>query len=177
LNYSFSVPKQRPNTPPAYDEVVTYTLGWMESRLAQLESLGLSRESIAIDPGIAFGKSHDEDIQMLRRIGELRTFGLPVLLAHSRKNLFGSVNGIAPSERDLETHVASGMAYAQGARIFRVHDAAGARRALDLSAAIASGKPGDFGPDEGSWPWRAGAEASHMTQAAPDKPAPSGQRW
>ncbi|MBK9611096.1 dihydropteroate synthase [Candidatus Amarobacter glycogenicus] len=177
LNYSYSVPKRRPDSPPFYEDVVVETVAWMERRLAVLAAAGLARQSIAIDPGIAFGKSHDEDIQSIRRIGELGTFGLPVLLAHSRKNFIGSVGGRPPAERDLETHVASAVAYAQGVRIFRVHDPAGARRALAMAAALITGEPGQFAPDGTSWPWRAGASAAHMTNAEPDKAAPAGQRW
>lgn len=177
LNYSYSVPKRRPDSPPVYADVVAETVAWIEERLDTLREAGLARESIAIDPGIAFGKSHDEDIQVLRRIGELGTLGQPVLLAHSRKNYIGSIGGLPPAERDLETHVSSALAYQQGARIFRVHDAAGARRGLDIAAAIASGEAGDYAPDATSWPWRAGASADHMTVEQPDKAAPAGQRW
>lgn len=177
LNYSYSVPKRRPDAPPKYGDVVAETLAWMEERLARLEALGFDRARVAIDPGIAFGKSHDEDIQVLRRIGELTTAGLPLLLAHSRKNFLGSIGGQPPAERDLETHVTSALAYAQGVRLFRVHDAEGARRALEVAAALTSADAGRFAPDEQSWPWRAGASAAHMTVAGPDKTAPSGQRW
>jgi len=177
LNYSFSAPKRRPSEPPVYSDVVTETIGWLEERLARLAECGLRRESVAIDPGIAFGKSHDEDLQILRRLGELRTFGQPVLLAHSRKNFIGSINGAAPAGRDLETHVASALAFAQGVRVFRVHDVAGTRRALAMAAAIVSAEKGAFAPGDGSWPWRAGAGAAHMAGVEPDKAAPSGQRW
>jgi dihydropteroate synthase len=177
LNYSYSVPKRRPDSPPVYTDVVAETLGWVFERVEQLRALGLEDAQVAIDPGIAFGKSHDEDLQVLRRVGEFTTLGLPVLLAHSRKNFIGSVNGRPPADRDLETHVATALAYAQGARIFRVHDVAGARRALEIARAIASGRPGDYAPDATSWPWAADASATHMTAAQPDKPAPKGQRW
>ena len=177
LNYSYSLPKRRPDAPPVYVDVVAETVAWMETQLAELARTGLARRHIAIDPGIAFGKSHDEDIQVLRRIGELQTFGQPILLAHSRKNFIGSINGQPPAERDLETNAVSALAFAQGVRIFRVHDPDGARRALGMAAAVVAGQAGDFGPDHGSWPWRAGATAAHMTQAEPDKAAPEGQRW
>ncbi|MFN0148255.1 MAG: dihydropteroate synthase [Dehalococcoidia bacterium] len=177
LNYSYSVPKRRPDAPPVYEDVVAETLAWMFERVATLRLAGLADGQIAVDPGIAFGKSHDEDIQVLRRLGELTTLGLPLLLAHSRKNFIGSINGAPPPGRDLETHVVSALAYGQGARIFRVHDAAGARRALEMAAALASRAAGAFAPDPESWPWRAGANVSHMTVASPDKRAPAGQRW
>ncbi|MEP7216259.1 MAG: dihydropteroate synthase, partial [Anaerolineaceae bacterium] len=177
LNYSYSVPKRRPEAPPGYVDVVAETVGWMEQRIGELEAAGLSHAQVAIDPGIAFGKSHDEDLQVLRRLGELRSAGLPILLAHSRKNFMGSVNGRPPSDRELETHVVSALAYEQGARIFRVHDPAGTVRALQMAAAISSQSAGAFGPDGVSWPWRAGASAAHVSSLKPDKAAPHGQRW
>ena len=82
-----------------------------------------------------------------------------------------------PSDRDLETHISSAYAYAQGARIFRVHDVEGARRALDFAQALACEPTATFAPADGSWPWRAGASAEHMVRAEPDKSAPAGQRW
>lgn len=177
LNYSYSVPKRRPDAPPRYLDVVAETVGWMERRVSELEAAGLSHAQIAIDPGIAFGKSHDEDIQVLRRLGELRSAGLPILLAHSRKNFIGSINGRPPGDRELETHVVSALAYEEGARIFRVHDPAGAVRALEMAAAIVSRSAGTFAPDSLSWPWRAGAWAAPMSSSEPDKAAPEGQRW
>lgn len=177
LNYSYSVPKQRPDAPPVYDDVVTETVGWMFERVAQLKDTGLARASIVVDPGIAFGKSHDEDLQVLRRIGECTSPGLPLLLAHSRKNYLGSVAARPPRERDLETHVSTVLALAQGVRLFRVHDVAGTKRALDVAWATLHGSAGDFGPDGESWPWRAGASAAHMTRGTADKDAPQGQRW
>ncbi len=177
LNYSYSVPKKRPARPPVYRDVVRETLAWMDQRLEELLAAGLPAAQIAIDPGIAFGKSHDEDLQILRRLGELTTLGQPILLAHSRKNFIGSVSGRPPSDRELETQIATALAFEQGARIFRVHDAEGARRATEIAAAIVAAAKGAFAPDARSWPWRAGASATHMTTAGPDRPAPAGQRW
>lgn len=177
LNYSYSVPKRRPESAPVYDDVVAETLAWMFERIETLRGLGLGDQQVAIDPGIAFGKSHDEDIQVLRRLEELTTPGLPLLLAHSRKNFIGSVTGRPPTERDLESHVAAALAYAQGARIFRVHDVEGAKRALEMAAAIVSARPGAFAPDADSWPWRSGASATHMTRGGATAAAPPGQRW
>jgi dihydropteroate synthase len=177
LNYSYSVPKRRPLSPPQYDDVVDATNDWFAAGLLELERAGLERDAIAIDPGIAFGKSHDEDLQVLRRVGEFAVHGQPLLLAHSRKNYIGSVAGMEPAARDLETHIASVLAFAAGVRVFRVHDVAGTRRALDMAAAIQHGKPGDYAPGGSSWPWRAGADAAHMTAGEPDKQAPGGQRW
>jgi len=177
LNYSYSVPKQRPDPPPEYEDVVAETLAWVAPRLDELEAVGLTRAQIVIDPGIAFGKSHDEDLQVLGRLGEFTTAGQPLLIAHSRKNYIGSVSGRGPGERDLETHVTTALAYSQGARLFRVHDVQGTRRALTMAAAITSADPGAFAPDAESWPWAAGATAADaIAQEAVIEP-PAGQRW
>lgn len=176
LNYSHTVPKQRPEMPPAYDDVVIETLAWFFARLDRLREAGLGDVHVAVDPGIAFGKSHDEDLQVLRRLGELTTPGRPLLLAHSRKNFIGSITGERPAERDLETHLVSATAYLQGARIFRVHDVAGTRRGLEMAMALAA-TAGTFAPGPGSWPWRAGASSPHMTTGGAEIPAPPGQRW
>ncbi len=177
LNYSYTVPKQRPDPVPRYGDVVAETVAWMEARLGELGAVGLVREQIAIDPGIAFGKSHDEDLQTLRRLAELQTAGQPLLLAHSRKNYIGSVSGAGPEARDLETHITSALAYAQGARIFRVHDVAGTRRALAMAAAIEDAAPGAFAPDTESWPWAAGATAPEAVARRALIEPPPGQRW
>jgi dihydropteroate synthase len=177
LNFSYERPKRRPNPPPQYTDVVLETLAWLESRLPQLWRLGLAPEQVAIDPGIAFGKSHDEDLQVLRRLGEFTSFGLPLLLAHSRKNFIGSATGRPPDDRDLETHVVTAFAYWHGARIFRVHDVAGARRALAMAEALASRPPGAFAPDAGSWPWARDARAPHAAGPGAATPPPPGQRW
>ncbi|GAB4326221.1 MAG: hypothetical protein Kow0010_09260 [Dehalococcoidia bacterium] len=177
LNYSYSPPKRRPDPPPAYQDVVVETIAWFYGRLAALGRAGLPHDQVAIDPGIAFGKSHDEDLQVLRRLGEFASLGHPVLLAHSRKNVIGSVTGSGPAERDLETHIVTALAYARGARIFRVHDVAGTLRALRIAAAMTTAMPGDFAPGVDTWPWAAGATASHATAGESTVEAPRGQRW
>ncbi len=176
LNYSYSVPKQRPPSPPRYRDVVSHTLAWMGSRLGQLEGLGAARDQVTIDPGIAFGKSHDEDLQVIRRLGEFTSLGQPLLLAHSRKNFIASVTPLEPAQRDLETNALVALAYASGARIFRLHDVEGGRRALAIARAVVDGRPGDFAPDAESWPWRSGASATRAS-GEPDRPPPRGQRW
>jgi dihydropteroate synthase len=87
------------------------------------------------------------------------------------------VTGRGPTERDPETHAASVLGLAAGARIFRVHDLGGARRALDFARAVLEASAGEFAPGEGSWPWRAGADAPHASEGRPLRPPPAGQRW
>lgn len=177
LNYSYSRPKRRPDSPPHYDDVVRETLLWFDERLPQLWRIGLTPAQVAVDPGIAFGKSHDEDLEVLRRLGEFLSLGQPLLIAHSRKNFIGSATGRPPEDRDLETQVVTAFAYAHGARIFRVHDVAGARRALAMAEALVTKGPGDYAPDRQSWPWAAGAAVPHAVGSGATTSPPPGQRW
>lgn len=176
LNFNQSVPKQRVIPPPEYEDVMSETINWMTNRLVDIEKSMKNLEYVAIDPGIAFGKSHDDDIQIFRRLGELSTFGLPILLAHSRKNYIGSISGRNPEERDLETHISTGLAYAQGARIFRVHDVAGTKRALMIASALTTSEPGNFAPNN-TWPWSEKATAMPAVGNNLERKPPPGQRW
>ena len=176
LNFNQSVPKQRVIPPPDYEDVVTETIDWMGNRLEQIEKEIPNLDGVVIDPGMAFGKSHDEDIQIFRRFRELNTFGLPILLAHSRKNYIGSISGLDPEQRDLETHLSTILAFEQGARIFRVHDVAGTKRTLIIASAMTTSNPGDFAPNE-TWPWSEKATASSAVGKNLERKPPPGQRW
>ncbi len=97
---------------------------------------GCERERIAVDPGIGFGKTAEQNLTLingLERIGEL---GLPVMVGPSRKSFIGKTLGLEVDERLEATLAACVVALLRGARIFRVHDVSAARRALDMAEAI-----------------------------------------
>jgi dihydropteroate synthase len=120
---------------------------------------GLAPDAIVVDPGIAFGKSHDEDLEILRRLREFRSLGMPLLVAASRKHFIGSVTGLAPTSRDAATVAVTVLAIAGGADIVRVHDVPANVQAARMADAIVRGHAGDFTYAADSWPWAAGAEA------------------
>ena len=110
---------------------------FLEDRIAEAKAQGVAEDQIVIDPGIAFGKSHDEDLETMRRLGELRSLGRPILLAHSRKHVIGSALGGLPSEERVEgTLAASALAVAAGVDIVRVHDVREAARAVRVADAL-----------------------------------------
>ena len=170
INYTYERPKIRPATPPQYDDVIGAHLAFFRDRIAIAERAGVARESIILDPGIAFGKSHDEDLDVLRRLGEFRALGLPLLVAASRKHFIGSVLGLPPRERDEATAAVTALNIAYGADIVRVHNVRSAVRAAGIADAVVRGHAGDFAPTPGSWPWAAGA----MPIAGTTIDAPSG---
>ena len=97
---------------------------------------GIARERIVLDPGIGFGKTQEQSMQTLARLGELRSFGLPILVGASRKRFISTVTPSAPQQR-LGGSIAAHLIAAQnGAKIIRAHDVAETVQALRVAAAI-----------------------------------------
>lgn len=154
VNYTYERPKVRPNEPPRYVDLVAEHIAFLRARLAEAEAVGVAPESIIIDPGIAFGKSHDEDLEILRRLGAFRALGQPLLVAASRKHFIGSVLGLPPDQRDEATAAVTALAIAQGADIVRVHNVRTTVRVARMADAIVRGRSGDYAAtSSASWPW------------------------
>lgn len=98
---------------------------------------GVRRERVAVDPGIGFGKELDHNLRLLAQVGRLRErVGLPVMVGPSRKSFLGRITGDEASARDTATHAACAVAVFAGADAVRVHDVAGARRAVRVAEAL-----------------------------------------
>ncbi len=167
INYTSEPPKIRPATPPRYDDLIGAHLAFFRDRIARAERAGVARESLILDPGIAFGKSHDEDLEILRRLDAFRELGLPVMIAASRKHVIGSVTGLAPGERDEATAAITALAIARGADMVRVHDVRTTVHVARMADAIVRGRRGDYAATAASWPWSAGATPIAGTTIAP----------
>ncbi|SBS28825.1 Dihydropteroate synthase [Marinomonas spartinae] len=100
------------------DEVESYLL----ARVAACEVAGIGREKLMLDPGIGFGKSLEHNLTLLNQTAGFRQLGFPVLIGVSRKTMIGDILNVPVSERLFATMGANASAFAQGARIFRVHD-------------------------------------------------------
>ena len=97
---------------------------------------GIARENIVLDPGIGFGKTPEQSMTALARLGELRSFGLPILVGASRKRFISTVTPSEPTGR-LGGSIAAHLVAAQnGANIIRAHDVAETVQALRVAAAI-----------------------------------------
>lgn len=124
---------------PVYEDVVTEVAGFLEDRAREVVGRGVDPASIAIDPGIGFGKTASHNLELIDGLGRLAEHGYPVVLGASRKTFLGKITGIAdPVARDGVTAVATALGFERGARVFRVHDVASSRAALSLAAAIVS---------------------------------------
>ena len=97
---------------------------------------GISPENVVLDPGIGFGKTQPQSLTVLARLGELRSFGLPLLVGASRKRFISTVSPSEPRQR-LGGSIAAHLVAAQnGANIIRTHDVAETVQALRVAAAI-----------------------------------------
>ncbi|HEY8810358.1 MAG TPA: dihydropteroate synthase, partial [Solirubrobacterales bacterium] len=76
-----------------YDDVVEHLKSWFGGRVELASRLGVAEEQIAIDPGLDFDLTTEQDLEILRRLGELRTLGLPLYVSLSRKDFIGEVLG------------------------------------------------------------------------------------
>ncbi|MDR1069623.1 MAG: dihydropteroate synthase [Gracilibacteraceae bacterium] len=121
--------------PAAGDVVADIMRFWDESAEIALKA-GLPPEALIADPGIGFGKTAAQSLETLRRLEELAAYGLPLLLAASRKSVIGHAAGLGVEHRLEATLAVSVLAASAGADILRVHDVAAHRRALDMAAAM-----------------------------------------
>ena len=122
---------------PAYDDVVGEVGAFLSDRAQRVIGAGVTPASIAIDPGIGFGKNVTHNLELIDGLGRLTDLGYPVVLGASRKSFLGKLTGIEdPSDRDNATAVTTALGFERGARVFRVHNVASSRAALQLAAAI-----------------------------------------
>ncbi|MCS6885413.1 MAG: dihydropteroate synthase [Acidobacteriota bacterium] len=98
---------------------------------------GLGREHICVDPGIGFGKTVEDNLEILRRLSMLKQLDLPILIGTSRKSFIGRVLGRSESERLLGTAATVTAAILHGAHIVRVHDVAEMVQVVRMTDAIA----------------------------------------
>jgi dihydropteroate synthase len=123
---------------PSRGDVVAEVTAFLEERLRFAVDNGIREERICVDPGIGFGKTVDENFELVRRLGELASLGRPVLVGFSRKSSLARIVGKRTAvSGTLAASVAAGvMAFERGATILRVHDVREHRDALAVAVAV-----------------------------------------
>jgi dihydropteroate synthase len=122
---------------PRFADVVTEVGDELARSVAAARTAGIPAERLAVDPGLGFGKDADENLALLARLGTLRArLGLPLLVGPSRKSFLGRITGDPVGQRDAATVAACAVAAFLGADAVRVHDAAGASRAVRIGRAL-----------------------------------------
>jgi dihydropteroate synthase len=122
---------------PAID-IIADVRTYFERSLDIADRAGIGRERIVLDPGIGFGKTSQQSIACIARLGSFQDFGLPLLVGASRKRFINSVSSppSSPSQRLGGSLAAHLLAVENGAAIVRVHDVAPTVQALAVAAAI-----------------------------------------
>jgi dihydropteroate synthase len=127
---------------PRYDDVVEEVARFLEDRLAVAVGAGIPEEHVCLDPGIGFGKTPDQNLELVRGLERICSIGRPVLVGLSRKSTLARVLGDA-NGRVGSTAASVGaavVAFDRGATIFRVHDVGPHVEALTVAAAVERGR-------------------------------------
>jgi dihydropteroate synthase len=127
---------------PRYGDVVSEVASFLEGRLAAAVAAGIPEELVCLDPGIGFGKTPDQNLELVRRLDAITAIGRPVLVGLSRKSTVGKALG-DPEARvgsDSASVGAAVAAFDRGASIFRVHDVRPHVEALAAAAAVERGR-------------------------------------
>jgi dihydropteroate synthase len=127
---------------PRYDDVVSDVAAFLEERLELAVSEGVREELVCLDPGIGFGKTPDQNLELIRRLDAILALGRPVVVGVSRKSTLGKVLG-DPDARQGTMPASLGAAVAafeHGASMLRVHDVRETVEALAVAAAVERGE-------------------------------------
>ena len=126
----------------AYSDLLSEVKGELMASVALAREAGVLDSNLILDPGIGFGKTVEQNLELINRLGEIRALGFPVLLGASRKSFIGYTLNLPPEERLEGTAAAVTMGVARGAEIIRVHDVRFMARAARMTDAILrAGRP------------------------------------
>ena len=121
---------------PAYSSLIDEIAGFLQSAVRRAQDAGISPGKIVVDPGIGFGKTLRHNLEILKRLGEFRALGRPIMVGPSRKSFLGEILKSGPRERVFGTVAGCLVAAQNGAKIVRVHDVKAVAQALNIFDAV-----------------------------------------
>ena len=127
-----------------YEDLMTDIADSLKTSIGLAVDAGLGTHRIILDPGFGFGKLPVHNLELLRRLADLKSLGYPLLLGTSRKSTIGRVLGLPVNERVEGTAATIAIAISNGADIIRVHDVKAMVRVARMTDAIVRGR--DSGP-------------------------------
>ena len=122
---------------PAYADVVGEVYDWLQRRIGEAVAEGLAPDTLAIDPGIGFGKTSDHNLALLGALRRFAEMGPPLLVGLSRKRFIGDITGAPVEERLPGSLTALVWCIWRGASILRVHDVRASVAAVRMATALA----------------------------------------
>jgi dihydropteroate synthase len=126
---------------PRYDDVVADVRALLAERLAWLDSRGILRDRVAVDPGLGFGKTFEHNLRLMHSLADFAPLDRPICLGPSRKSFIGKILGRDVHERIAGTAGVCVAGFLRGAHILRVHDVAAVRDAITMVRAVELGRP------------------------------------
>ena len=121
---------------PQYDDLMGEIIAYLRGSMALALDAGVPEDQLVVDPGIGFGKALEHNLEIMRRLPQLRSLGCPILLGTSRKSFIGAVTGAEAAERVFGTAATVALGIARGAHIVRVHDVAAMRQVAQMTDAM-----------------------------------------
>jgi dihydropteroate synthase len=137
---------------PRYTDLVAEVVADLRAALERATRLGVAFERLIVDPGFGFGKTPEQNLEIVRELGALRVLGRPILLGTSRKSTLGRILGLGPDDRLEATLATTALGIAAGADLVRVHDVRANVRCARVSDAIVRGGRRSEPPAEGGTP-------------------------
>jgi dihydropteroate synthase len=127
---------------PRYDDVVGEVAAFLDERLTHAVGAGIAEELICLDPGIGFGKTPDQNLELVRGLDRIVALGRPLLVGLSRKSTLARIVGASDARIGTDAVSVGGAvaAYDRGAALFRVHDVRLHVEALAAAAAVERGR-------------------------------------
>jgi dihydropteroate synthase len=119
-----------------YRDLITEIAESLRESVELARAAGVADDRIIVDPGIGFGKTREENLEIIRRLSELRRLGFPLLIGPSRKSFIGKTLDLPAGERLEGTAAAVALSIAGGADIVRVHDVKAMVRVAKMADAI-----------------------------------------
>ena len=121
---------------PQYKDVVKDTVAFLKKRVAFAISAGIDKDKIIVDPGIGFAKGSEQNLQILNRLHEYKTIGVPMMVGTSRKSTIGEILKLPVDDRIEGTAATVSVAITRGADMVRVHDVPEMYRITKMTDAI-----------------------------------------
>lgn len=121
---------------PKYNDVVADIIGFLQERIDMATDSGISKNKIIVDPGIGFGKTLNQNMEIIKRLNEFKVLDCPILIGTSRKSFIGSILGKEVYEREFGTAASIAIAINNGADIVRVHNSKDMKDVVMISDAI-----------------------------------------
>ena len=133
-----SIPASKDKVLPRNVDVVKYIFDWAEKRFADLERQGIARDKLIFDPGIGFGKTPEQSLELIKHISVFSALGTRILVGHARKSFMANWTHYPAPQRDIETLAISLFLSQQPVDFLRVHDVEMCARGLRVTQSLYS---------------------------------------